>query len=764
MKSLGDFDLSTVIYGKFTTFRPSTGAAYTLAGTPALSVYKDNSTTQSTTGVTLTADFDAVTGLNHFAIDTSADGTFYSSGSFFDIVITTGTVDSVSVVGAVVASFTLRKNSALKPTTAARTLDVSAGGEAGIDWANVGSPTTTLALTGTTIASTQKVDIETIKTNPVVNAGTVTFPTTATLASTTNITAGTVTTATNVTTVNGLTAGVITAASIAADAITAAKIATGAIDADALAADAVTEIWAGSTAPSAATIADAVWDEDATAHQTQGTFGQAIGDPGADTDTIWALVNTNLDAAVSSRMATYTQPTGFLAATFPTTVASTTNITAGTITTATNVTTVNGLAAGVITATSIASDAFTAAKFAADCITAAKIADGAIDRATFAADTGLQAIRSGTAQAGAAGTITLDASASSTTNFYRGCLIYLTGGTGVGQVEACFSYDGTTKVATMWKNWKTTPDNTTTFAVLPSYTAGVSTSLYAASDLLSISGTAGGNVSGLSSLGTAYGAGTLTTNITGTLSTVTTLTNLPAITSNWLTAAGLAADAVAEIADGVWDEVQSGHTTAGTFGKYLDAQVSTVGGGTAASIADAVWDEVLSGHLTAGSTGYALNAAGSAGDPWSTSLPGSYTGTTAGFIIGTMRAATFAVQFPIISDDNSFEMVIGDDYYAADGRNLSFSIGATPSLSGATVRFKIQLTEDDAGYTTSNTYTSTTGTVSGSSTQVMSFDVPGTTTDDMSEGWHDYEVEATLSSGHVTTLVRGRVNALSQVV
>lgn len=41
----------------------------------------------------------------------------------------------------------------------------------------------------------------------------------------------------------------------------------------------------------------------------------------------------NLDAAVSTRMATYTQPTGFLAATFPTTVASTTNITAGTITT-----------------------------------------------------------------------------------------------------------------------------------------------------------------------------------------------------------------------------------------------------------------------------------------------------------------------------------------------------------------------------------------------------------------------------------------------
>lgn len=148
-KHLGDFDASTVVYGKFTTYRPSTGAPYTLAGSPALSVYKDNSTTQSTTGVTLTADFDSVTGFNHYAIDTSADGTFYSAGSFFDVVITTGTVDSVSAVGTVVGSFTIRKNSALKPTTAGRTLDVSSGGEAGLDWANIGSPTTTVNLSGT---------------------------------------------------------------------------------------------------------------------------------------------------------------------------------------------------------------------------------------------------------------------------------------------------------------------------------------------------------------------------------------------------------------------------------------------------------------------------------------------------------------------------------------------------------------------------------------------------------------------------------------
>jgi hypothetical protein len=40
-------------------------------------------------------------------------------------------------------------------------------------------------------------------------------------------------------------------------------------------------------------ISDAVWDEDATGHQTQGTFGQAIGDPVADATTIYQAVATD---------------------------------------------------------------------------------------------------------------------------------------------------------------------------------------------------------------------------------------------------------------------------------------------------------------------------------------------------------------------------------------------------------------------------------------------------------------------------------------
>lgn len=49
----------------------------------------------------------------------------------------------------------------LAPTTAGRTLDVSAGGEAGIDWANIGSPTTTVGLSGTTVKTATDVETDT---------------------------------------------------------------------------------------------------------------------------------------------------------------------------------------------------------------------------------------------------------------------------------------------------------------------------------------------------------------------------------------------------------------------------------------------------------------------------------------------------------------------------------------------------------------------------------------------------------------------------
>lgn len=86
-------------------------------------------------------------------------------------------------------------------------------------------------------------------------------------------------------------AGSTTLTALAAGSITATVIADNAIDAGAIAADAITA--AKVAADVSAEIADAVWDEDATGHQTGGTFGQAIGDPGASTETLFKAIVTD---------------------------------------------------------------------------------------------------------------------------------------------------------------------------------------------------------------------------------------------------------------------------------------------------------------------------------------------------------------------------------------------------------------------------------------------------------------------------------------
>lgn len=102
---LGDFTEDATIDFKFNTTEAD-GTPITLAGTPVLSVYKANSTTESTAGITLTVDFDSRTGLHHVRIDTSADA-FYATANDYTVVITTGTVDSVSVVGTAIAKFSI---------------------------------------------------------------------------------------------------------------------------------------------------------------------------------------------------------------------------------------------------------------------------------------------------------------------------------------------------------------------------------------------------------------------------------------------------------------------------------------------------------------------------------------------------------------------------------------------------------------------------------------------------------------------------------
>ena len=145
-----DYALGTTIYLAFTTRSFSTGVPTQLAGSPVLSVLEENNATPITSGVSVSVDRASVTGLNEATIVASS-GNGFEAGKEYALYISTGTVGGVSVVGEVVGRFTIEKASALRPTTAGRTFDVSATGEGGVDWANVGSPTTAVNLSATNI-------------------------------------------------------------------------------------------------------------------------------------------------------------------------------------------------------------------------------------------------------------------------------------------------------------------------------------------------------------------------------------------------------------------------------------------------------------------------------------------------------------------------------------------------------------------------------------------------------------------------------------
>jgi hypothetical protein len=241
----GDIRLGDTIDVKFCTVT-TTGAPTVLAGSPVISAYVGNSVTQITAGITLTVDFDGVVGLNHVRVVASS-GNGFATAANVQLVITTGTVGGTSVVGCV--SVRIEARSALLPTVAARTLDVSAGGEAGVDWANVGTPGSTVGLTATTVATLTTYTGNTPQTGDAfarlgapagasvsADVAAVKVDTAAILVDTGTTLDGRIPAAL----VGGRMDSSVGA--MAAGVVTAAAVATGAIDADALAADAATEI------------------------------------------------------------------------------------------------------------------------------------------------------------------------------------------------------------------------------------------------------------------------------------------------------------------------------------------------------------------------------------------------------------------------------------------------------------------------------------------------------------------------------------------
>ena len=104
MLNLGNFSEDQTLDFKFNTI-DADGDPVTMTSA-TVKVYKGNSTTtEVTTGVTLTTDFDGMTGTHHVRVDLTDP--FYAAGNEFSVVLTAGTVDGKSMAGTVLAHFSI---------------------------------------------------------------------------------------------------------------------------------------------------------------------------------------------------------------------------------------------------------------------------------------------------------------------------------------------------------------------------------------------------------------------------------------------------------------------------------------------------------------------------------------------------------------------------------------------------------------------------------------------------------------------------------
>jgi hypothetical protein len=271
-----------------------------------------------------------------------------------------------------------------------------------------------------------------------------------------------------------------------------------------------------------------------------------------------------------------------------------------------------------------------------------------------------------------------------------------------------------------------------------------------------------GTVDGTSVVGTEVGSFSIENR--------NTKANVTQMAANVITASAIATDAVTEIQTGLATALQV-ETFVATSELNLEsllvdiptvaefnartlpsADYFVVGDYTApssaATIADAVWDEVLSGHLTAGTTGAALNASGGAGDPWSTTLPGAYTGDQAGRLLADIVDSTslitvgnVTVTAPVSEAGVITELILGDDYLAANGRALTWSVTEISGMSLANASCKFWVRKDDVT-------DFWTGTVADGTDPkwTLSVDIPRTDWGTLEAGLYEYGVEIIDSS------------------
>ena len=107
---MSDYKLNDSVYLMFTTRAFATGIPGTLSAS-TVAVYEDVTATPILTAVAVTEDLNSKVGLNACTI-AATSGNGFNAGGHYHVVIEAGTVDSVSVVGEIVGSFTIAASAA----------------------------------------------------------------------------------------------------------------------------------------------------------------------------------------------------------------------------------------------------------------------------------------------------------------------------------------------------------------------------------------------------------------------------------------------------------------------------------------------------------------------------------------------------------------------------------------------------------------------------------------------------------------------------
>jgi hypothetical protein len=314
---LGYVATGATIYIPFHTFN-SSGASVTISGLAVtdIEIYKNGSVTQrsSDAGYTLLdtdgIDFDGLTGIHGFSIDLNdnTDAGFYAAGSFYWVVVSAVTVDS-QTVSFVAATFFLGPVQA-NVTQFGGTNGTFASGRPEINLSHIAGSavSTTTAQLGVNVVqlsgdSTAADNLENAFDD---TAGAVPWQlisdqgTLQSVGSTTEVTLRAAASAENdvyightIHFVSGTTG--VKQSALISDYVGATKVATLAAAVPvALTGTVVYKIVAtapasgGGTAPTAAEVADAVWDEATAGHTTSGTFGEQL-----KTDVDAILADTN---------------------------------------------------------------------------------------------------------------------------------------------------------------------------------------------------------------------------------------------------------------------------------------------------------------------------------------------------------------------------------------------------------------------------------------------------------------------------------------